>query len=188
MRPWLVLALLAGLLASGCLQTPEEPQGAREDAGAVPEGEPTAKGARTLDRGSQSGIKEFRTVVVTRATEHVKLWQMHSQETSPETSPPPLVDFDRETVAGVFLGTRPNACHGIEFLGAAESPANGTTVVRWRAVTPGEGQVCAQVITHPFFLVAIPEADASVTFQQEATVTGDEIQQTGPPPGMNFTG
>jgi hypothetical protein len=61
-------------------------------------------GPRTIDKGDQSNIDTRREVVVRTAADWQKLWQQHSPD-----RPMPSVDFSKEMVVGVFLGSRPTA-------------------------------------------------------------------------------
>ena len=124
-------------------------QGAQSGAGAM----------RVLDRGAQSGIEEARQVVVRTAAEWNALWTQHAPQ-----RPAPAVDFGREVVAAVFLGSRPSGGFAVQIVGAA--PQAGTLVVQYRETKPGADAIAAQVITSPFQLVALPKADGDVKFEK----------------------
>ena len=76
----------------------------------------------------------------------------------------PTIDFSRETVVGVFAGTRPTSGYGVEIVKAAD--ANGTLIVDYVETRPGPGAVTAQVLTAPYHLVAVPRHDGEVRFQK----------------------
>ncbi len=78
--------------------------------------------------------------------------------------PLPAVDFAREAVAAVFLGTRPTGGYGVEIVGAGQKA--GAFVVQYRETKPGADAIAAQVITSPFLLVAMPKVDGDVTFER----------------------
>jgi hypothetical protein len=114
---------------------------------------------RVLDRGAQSGIEEARQVVVRTAAEWNALWKQHAPQ-----RPVPAVDFGREVVAAVFLGSRPSGGFAVQIVGTA--PQAGTLVVQYRETKPGADAIAAQVITSPFQLVALPKADGDVKFEK----------------------
>src|SRR5262245_15908184 len=72
-----------------------------------------AQGAsmRLLDRGTHSNIDAARQVVVRDAAGWGALWKQHAGD-----RPMPAVDFAREAVAAVFLGTRPTGGFGVELV------------------------------------------------------------------------
>jgi len=81
-----------------------------------------------------------------------KLWQEHAPD-----RPMPKVDFSREMVVGVFMGSRPNAGFSTAIVSA--TAANGALMVRYSENKPVAGSVTAQILTFPYHLVAIPKAD-----------------------------
>jgi hypothetical protein len=114
---------------------------------------------RLLDRGTHSNIDGARQVVVRDAAGWGALWKQHAGD-----RPVPAVDFAREAVAAVFLGTRPTAGFGVEIVGAGQKA--GAFVVQYRETKPGGDAIAAQVITSPFLLVAMPKVDGDVKFER----------------------
>ena len=114
---------------------------------------------RMLDRGTHSNVDDARQVVVRTAADWGALWKQHAGE-----RPMPAVDFAREAVAAVFLGTRPTGGFGVEIVGAAQK--GGAFVVQYRETKPGANAIAAQVITSPFLLVALPKIDGDVKFER----------------------
>jgi hypothetical protein len=140
----LVLALAAALL-----QPP-----------ALPEPSRAAHMSRTIEKGDQSNVDDAKQVLVRTDAEWVKLWQQHSPD-----HPRPKVDFSKEMVVGVFMGSRTNA--GFSTAVVSTTDAKGTLLVRYTETVPGPGTVSAQVITFPYHLVAIPKATvADVKFEK----------------------
>ena len=78
--------------------------------------------------------------------------------------PEPAVDFSREMVVGIFLGSRPTAGNGVEIVGTRVDQA--ALVVQYRESRPGRGSVSAQVVTSPYHLVAIPARPGTVRFEK----------------------
>jgi hypothetical protein len=114
---------------------------------------------RMLDRGTHSNIDSAQQVVVRDPADWGALWKEHAPE-----RPLPAVNFAREAVAAVFLGTRPTGGYGVEIVGAAEKA--GAFVVQYRETKPGADAIAAQVITSPFLLVAMPKVDGDVKFER----------------------
>jgi hypothetical protein len=109
--------------------------------------------ARTLVKGDQSNIDDAKQVLVRTDAEWARLWQQHAPD-----QPRPRVDFAKEMVVGVFMGSRPNAGFSTVIVSATATPS-GTLLVRYTEKVPAVGTVSAQILTFPFHLVAIPKAD-----------------------------
>jgi len=107
---------------------------------------------RTIEKGDQSNIENARQVLVRTDAELRQLWQQHAPQ-----RPMPKVDFSREMVVAVFMGSRPNAGFSTAIVSA--TAANGALMVRYDENRPPAGSVSAQILTFPYHLVAIPRAD-----------------------------
>jgi hypothetical protein len=116
-------------------------------------------GMRSLDKGDQSNMDDARQAVARTPGEWSALWRLHSPD-----RPAPKVDFGKEMVAGVFLGSRPTAGFGIEIVGTRE--ANGALVVQFKQTQPARGLVTAQILTSAYHLVALPKRAGDVTFER----------------------
>ena len=114
---------------------------------------------RTVDKGTQSGVDAARTVVARTPEEWTAVWRAHAPE-----KPAPAVDFTREMIVGVFLGTRPTAGYGVEIAGAREDA--GGLVVQYREGSPPRDAMTAQVLTMPYHLVAVPKREGEVKFEK----------------------
>ena len=120
-----------------------------------------APSARTIEKGDQSNVDDARQVLVRNEAEWTKLWQQHNPD-----RPRPRVDFSKEMVVAVFMGSRPNA--GFSTTITSAMAANGALVVRYKETMPGSGGVSAQILTFPYHLVAIAKADVKdVKFQKD---------------------
>ena len=135
-----MLAALA--LISGCAQT-----GAGEEA-TLP--------VDALYSGSQCGDLERPTTVWIASAAAWRSW--HGRIVSPRMSlpSPPMVDFSREGVLLVAMGTRPSAGYGLSLAGASATVRDGVLSVRvdWREPPPGYRQ--AQVMTSPCLALKVP--------------------------------
>jgi hypothetical protein len=114
---------------------------------------------RTIARGDQSGVDVERQVVARTAAEWTGLWRQHAAG-----QPAPSVDFAKEMVVAVFLGSRNTAGYSVEIVNAETE--QGSLIVRYRQRAPSPDAITAQIITTPFQIVAIPKASGDVTFQR----------------------
>jgi hypothetical protein len=113
---------------------------------------------RVLDKGGHSNVDDARRVTVRTPAEWNTLWRQHSPDRDQ-----PRVDFEREMVLGVFMGSRPTAGFDVEILSALVD--QGVLVVRFREIRPSSDRLLAQVITSPYHLVAIPRHSGDVKFE-----------------------
>jgi hypothetical protein len=114
---------------------------------------------RPLDKGDQSNVDDARQAVARTAAEWDTLWKQHSPDRMQ-----PRVDFSKEMVIGVFLGSRPSAGFDIAIVGAEAEQGNLT--VRFRETRPAPGMMTAQVITSPYHLAAVPRQSGTVKFER----------------------
>ena len=114
---------------------------------------------RSLDRGGQSEIEVQRQVTVRDRDEWASLWRAHAPR-----RPAPAVDFSREMVVGVFMGTRPTAGFAVDIVGYRDS--GNDVIVIYRETTPSRDTITAQVIVSPYHLVVIPRRTGTVTFEK----------------------
>jgi hypothetical protein len=106
---------------------------------------------RTIAKGDQSGIESPLQVLVRNEAEWAALWGRHAGGRDQ-----PSVDFTKEMVAGVFMGSRPTAGFSTAIVTSME--VKGVLVVRYSETLPPRGAITAQVLTFPYHLVAIPKA------------------------------
>ncbi len=119
-----------------------------------------APALRALEKGDQSNVDDAKQVAARTTAEWDALWRRHSPDRDK-----PRVDFAREMVLGVFLGSRPAAGFGVEILSALVE--QGVLVVRFREIRPPGDRVLAQVITSPYHLVAVPRHSGDVKFEKQ---------------------
>jgi hypothetical protein len=111
----------------------------------------SAQAPRTIDKGDQSNVDAAKQVVVRDAAAWRTLWQQHSPD-----RPLPAVDFAKETIVAVFLGSKMTAGYTVTILSTTEG--GGALVVKYRETRPpATGGVTAQVLTFPYHIVAIPK-------------------------------
>lgn len=113
----------------------------------------------TIDKGDQSNVDDAKQAVARSDAEWTRLWQQHAPDRKR-----PAVDFSRDMVVGVFMGSRNTAGFAVEIVGTSE--VNGALVVRYRETVPPKGAVTAQVITSPYHLVSVPKFAGDVKFEK----------------------
>jgi hypothetical protein len=115
---------------------------------------------RVLEKGDQSNVDDARQVAVRTTAEWNTLWRRHSPDRDQ-----PRVDFGRDMVLGVFLGSRTTAGFSVEIVSALVE--QGILVVRFREARPQSDRIVAQVITSPYHLVAVPRHSGDVRFENQ---------------------
>jgi hypothetical protein len=111
-------------------------------------------GPRTIEKGDQSNIDTAKQVVVRTEAEWTQLWRQHAPD-----RPQPPIDFSKETVIGLFMGSRPNAGFSTAVVSAMEG--GGALVIRYTETRPPRDAITAQILTFPYHLAAIPKAAAT---------------------------
>ena len=109
---------------------------------------------RSLDQGQESGIEAAKQVSARSAGEWDALWKQHAG-----ARVRPSVDFNKEVVAAVFLGSRPSAGYGVQIVGVRQE--GGALVVSYRETRPAPDALTAQVLTSPYHIVAIPKGSTT---------------------------
>jgi len=146
------MMLVALTIAAALMQPPPA-------AGRAAQTSTTAPAMKTVDKGEHSNMDDAAQVVAKTPEEWQQLWQKHTPDRQR-----PAVDFAKEMVVGVFLGSRPTAGYMLEIVSATQD--SGTLVVRYRESAPPRGAMTAQVLTSPYHLVAVPFFPGSVKFEK----------------------
>lgn len=106
----------------------------------------------TIRKGQISGIHEATQIVIRSAAAWQDLWRKHTAFQA-EQRPSPAVDFGRDIVIGVFLGSRPTGGYAAEIVNIEKD--NGMTTVNFKETTPPRGSMVTQSLTQPFHLVRV---------------------------------
>jgi hypothetical protein len=110
-----------------------------------------APAPRTIEKGDQSNVDSAMQALVRTDAEWTALYRKHNFDRQP-----PKVDFAREMVVAVFMGSRSTAGYTTSILTAME--VKGVLVVRYNEAMPKAGMMTAQIITAPYHIVGIPKA------------------------------
>src|SRR5688572_25151655 len=108
-------------------------------------------------KGDVSGQQTAKQVTVRTAAEWQALWKDHAP-----ADKMPAVDFAKNMVVGIFLGSKPSAGHGVEIVGVRTQEKD--LIVEYVQKQPGRGTMAAQILTEPYHLVAIPTHPGTVRF------------------------
>ena len=105
-----------------------------------------------------SGIDAPRTAVVRSADEWTALWKDHAR-----SAKAPAVDFSREMVVAVFLGTKPSGGYSVEI--AQIEKRDNEVLVTYRERQPGPDDIVTMALTSPFHIVRTEAAAGKITFK-----------------------
>jgi hypothetical protein len=109
---------------------------------------------RSIDKGVMSNMDDGRQASARSVEEWSKLWVQHAGERTR-----PAVDFTKEVVAAVFLGTRPTAGFSVEIVRVRQEGV--ALVVEFKETRPAPESVAAQVLTSPYHIVAVPRGSTT---------------------------
>ena len=112
---------------------------------------------RTIARGDQSGVETERHAVARTDAESTALWRQHAP-----AGPAPPVDFSKETVVGVFLGSRSTAGYGRDRQ-RRDRPGHAPRPLSPACATQRDHR---EIITTPFHIIAVPKTSAEVKFER----------------------
>jgi PrcB C-terminal len=156
----MIVPILAVTLVAGTTAFHEaslrDPSWLRDKPMGMPQ---SADAPRTVDKGEQSNVDSARQVVIRTEADWTKLWQQHSPDRQR-----PTVDFAKDMIVGVFMGSRSSAGYNISIVSTFAK--DGNVLVRYQESTPRPGTMTAQVLTFPYHLVAIPKAAGEVKFEK----------------------
>jgi hypothetical protein len=113
----------------------------------------------TINSNHMSGIDTAQQTVARTAAEFETLWRKHAPN-----QPMPSVDFSKQMVLAVFLGSRPSGGFNILITGVQSSGKD--LVVQWVEARPAPGTAATMVITSPAHLVTVPRSDGAVRFEK----------------------
>ncbi len=141
---WVTLAILA--VSAGCAQLGAE---AGTNATLL---------VQSLYSDSQCVGLERPTVIWIADAEAWRSWHGRITSARLPAPPPPVVDFPREGVLLLAMGSRPTAGYGLSLAERAATVRDGVLTVRVDWGEPPPGVLLAQVMTGPCLLVKVPAA------------------------------
>lgn len=123
--------------------------------------EENALSYETIALGSYSGHEDKKDHVITTQSEWRQVWSLVNKNLSPKPPLPP-VDFSKEMVIGVFMGTQSTGGYSITIKKVIEHETSLEVVVEETA--PKAGQATTQALTQPFHIIKTIRIDKPVTF------------------------
>lgn len=123
----------------------------------------------TLVQGHYSGVTDKRLTVIRNINDFSELWYEHTSIVSPQPAQPEVA-FGSEMVVAAFAGTKPTGGYSLEITSIDEYEQRIDVTVELGR--PGDDCVTTQAETHPYHMVAIPDSDKSVMFNEVETGNG----------------
>lgn len=117
----------------------------------------------TIYKSQDSDISDQFEEIVTSSGEWERVW-----DDIGAGGAPPRVDFDREMVAVVTGGTRPDGCHSVEIVDIGLD--NGVLEIDADLIEPGTNCVCGAVIVRPVHAVVFRRVFAPADFDVRRAV------------------
>jgi hypothetical protein len=118
----------------------------------------------TVVSAFHSGIGEKRRETVRDQASWTRLWaEIHAGQTPVE--PPPAVDFSREMLVAVALGTRPTGGFAVKVRGVATRGDRLEVAVL--ETCPPPGAMVTAALTQPVEVVRVPRLSQTPTFKEE---------------------
>lgn len=122
---------------------------------------------REIASGSRSNIGQATRKVIRDPEAWKKWWSEHRTvetrldgEIVPE--PPPEVDFEKETVLILTMGTRSTGGFAIRFSGIRRE--DGVLTASFKTTSPGPDSLVTSALTAPFSIIAVPIHEGRVEF------------------------
>jgi hypothetical protein len=163
--PQLAVALATlGLLAgNGCGPTAQVSPATQDAAEVTPEQQSHTR----LAASDQSGFQEPAELVLRDQASFAEAWARVHAMLVP-APPPPRVDFTRQMVVVLAIGTRSSGGHAVRFDGM-DREGDGARV-RYTVSEPGPDCMTTQAITAPVELVGVPRVDGPVRFERRQAI------------------
>jgi hypothetical protein len=117
----------------------------------------------TLFQSQISDIDDSGEEIVRSSSEWARVWDALGTG-----RPRPSVNFDREMVAVVAMGTRPDGCYSIEIRDIEVD--FGVLEIDVDLIEPASNCVCTDVVVQPVHAVVLDRINAPVDFNYERVV------------------
>jgi hypothetical protein len=117
----------------------------------------------TLGKGSQSGVRERKFVVIKSESNWQALWNSHVSMSVPPKQPP-VVDFQTEMIVAVFSGEKSTGGYSIEISRIQEDSSKHALEVIVHERKPPAGAMVIQALTQPYHIVKLTRIELPVAF------------------------
>jgi hypothetical protein len=111
----------------------------------------------SVAKGDVSAQQDARQVTVRTAAEWKALWNDHAP-----TQKMPDIDFNKQMVVGIFLGTKPSTGNEVTVVNVRTEEKD--LIVEYVQKQPARGTMAAQILTEPYHLVAVSRHPGTVRF------------------------
>jgi hypothetical protein len=118
---------------------------------------------RSLAKGAFSGITDARQQVIKDAASWEKLWKQNAVSLEPAAKVP-AVDFTKEMVIAVTMGTKRTGGYAIEIVRV--EAADAALKIFVRRTSPPPGALTVQALSAPYHFVAVPKSDLKPEFAE----------------------
>ena len=118
----------------------------------------------SVDKGSRSGVRERKFVVIKTSQEWEALWRAHRSGTSPG-KPVPAFNDQSEMILAVFAGEKKTGGYGIEILRIEEDGAARSLNAFVRETSPPPSAIVIQALTQPYHIVKLRKVDLPIVFK-----------------------
>ena len=135
-----------------------------------PEGKVVASGEQTLlvlESGQNAVTKEKVNYVIENQEQLAMVWKYAFGST---TEPIPAVDFTRDTVLAVFMGTQSTGGHSINIARVSDEVSKGR-VITLEYTRPGTSCMVTQALESPFQFVVVAKSDLNIVREDVEKVT-----------------
>jgi hypothetical protein len=120
-----------------------------------------------LDRNNHSGYTTAGSRVIKDAATWAAVWAIHTSFYGTPPAPP-AVDFSKNMVIGVYIGSRPSGCYATDIVNVDRSGAR-LNILRSDTL-PGPASACTSVITSPAEFIVLERSDAPLEFGADSIV------------------
>lgn len=144
-------------IMASCTPTASNGSNGNGNGGYTAEPEGTQLFFQTIEQRAMSGINEKEEHVVTDDKQWAALWAKVHRNQSPVPNMQ-AINFDREQVVAVFMGTKNSGGYGIEIKRVIDTGKQ--IVVLVEETTPPEGGIVTMAITQPFHIIKIENPDS----------------------------
>jgi VWFA-related protein len=158
-RPSVARETIVNVMATPGGASAPPPAPAAAGAASVPRGDSGPVQMQPINADMMSGIDRPEQIVARTEPEWQALWQRHAPGRTP-----PAIDFAKNMVGAVFLGTRPSGGYQVQITGVRRD--GNALVVQWSESRPAPGQVAAQVMTAPAYIATVPRHTGEVRFEK----------------------
>jgi hypothetical protein len=119
---------------------------------------------QNVGKGYRSGVHAPLQIAARSQSEWTALWRQHAWVDS-SSQQPPVIDFEKEIVVGLFLGDKPTGGYDVQISRVERN--NDALTIYYQEKSPLPGAMVTQTLTQPFHIVRIiGEVNSEVIFRR----------------------